>query len=340
MSIETVLGPLEPEAITRILPHEHLLSLTPGPWLIGGSSSPALEDEHKINLAVELLRTLEASGFNTVFDLSPYGVVGRDEKGANVALLAEISKRSNVHIVLGSAVYLERFSPSWLRNLSRQELSKLFVRDLTEGMGGTSIRAAVLGEQATGLDEISEFERRCMQAACDAHKETGAPIFTHTTHGSMALEQLEIFGAEGIPFSQVVIGHMDIQPNALYTKQVLESGASVAFDTIGKQFWEFFLQPKNTPDTEGEFSARYYFRSDESRLDALEQLIRGGFVNQILLSQDLTGAEAYMNPSTHGTWGVNYLAASFLPRLKQRDVSEAEIDVMTRINPLRLLGES
>ena len=34
--IQTVLGPVAPEEAGRILHHEHLLSLTPGPWLSGG----------------------------------------------------------------------------------------------------------------------------------------------------------------------------------------------------------------------------------------------------------------------------------------------------------------
>jgi len=34
--VQTVLGPVAPGEVGRILHHEHLLSLTPGPWLSGG----------------------------------------------------------------------------------------------------------------------------------------------------------------------------------------------------------------------------------------------------------------------------------------------------------------
>jgi predicted metal-dependent phosphotriesterase family hydrolase len=34
--VETVLGPVAPDELGRVLHHEHLLSLTPGPWLSGG----------------------------------------------------------------------------------------------------------------------------------------------------------------------------------------------------------------------------------------------------------------------------------------------------------------
>lgn len=339
MHIETILGPVATESIQRVLPHEHLLSFTPGPWLSGGPNSVDEDKERQIDLVVTQLREISRFGFNMVVDLSPYGVVGRDAMATNVELLAEISRRSKVHIVLGTSIYLEAFSPEWLRQLSRKDLAKLFIRDLTEGMGGTRYRASLLGEQATGLDEITEFEKRCLLASCDAHKETGASIFTHTSHGSMALEQVEIFRRESVPLESVVIGHMDIQPDSDYTRRVLDSGVSVAFDTIGKQYWEFFLSPKATPQQEGEFPARFYFRSDESRIDLLLELVDEGFVHQILLAQDLTGAEAYLNPATHGTWGLNYLGGSFLPRLRERGLSEDHIDTLTRSNPLRVIGQ-
>jgi phosphotriesterase-related protein len=132
---------------------------------------------------------------------------------------------------------------------------------------------------------------------------------------------------------------MDIQPDSAYTRRVLDSGVSVAFDTIGKQYWEFFLTPKSTPQHEGELPARFYFRSDESRMELLLELIDEGFARRILLAQDLTGAEAYVNPTTHGTWGLNYLGGFFLPRLRERGVSEEDIDTLTRANPLELLGQ-
>jgi len=341
LRIDTVLGEVDIEEIERVLPHEHLLSFVPGPWLLGGPPRGSEEDvlyDHAVDLAVEQLEAVREFGFNLILDLSPYGVVGRNESGSNSSLFAEISRRSGVHICLGTSVYLEAFSPEWLRSLSRDEIAALFIRDLTAGIAQSSVRASVIGEQATGLDEITDFERRCLLAACDAHKETGAPIFTHTTHGSMALEQIDIFSKEGIQLDKVVIGHMDIQPDREYTAKVLNSGASVALDTIGKQYWEFFLAPKTTPDEEGEFNSRFYYRSDESRLELLLYLIDQGFLDQILLAQDLTGAEAYLNPSTHGSWGLNYLARVFLPALLDLGISEEQITALTRENPLRMLS--
>ena len=73
--VMTVLGPVASADLGRVMPHEHLLSLTPGPWLTGGTRDDSLDR------AVDALAGLRDLGFGTIVDLSPYGVVGRDENG-------------------------------------------------------------------------------------------------------------------------------------------------------------------------------------------------------------------------------------------------------------------
>src|SRR3546814_17173324 len=90
-----------------------------------------------------------------------------------------------------------------------------------------------------------------LRAVARAHRRTGLAISTHTTHGTMGLEQLDILAEEGADLDRVVIGHMDIQPDPDYVRQVLASGASVAFDPIGKQLWDFMLgPPSDVPEDE------------------------------------------------------------------------------------------
>ena len=60
-TVRTVLGPVAPEQLGRVLHHEHLLSLTPGPWLSGGAAGDTVEDQ--ISRAVDALSGLRALGF-------------------------------------------------------------------------------------------------------------------------------------------------------------------------------------------------------------------------------------------------------------------------------------
>jgi predicted metal-dependent phosphotriesterase family hydrolase len=324
--VQTVRGPIDPADLGRVMTHEHLLSLVPGPWLSGGNG------DHRADLAVDSVRELPRLGFGTVVDLTPYDIIGKD-----VTVLPEISERSGLHIVAGSSIYLEPYSPSWALQATVDEMTSRFVRDAVEGVDETGIKIGIYGEQATGLNEITPHEEKCLRAAARAHRVTGLSINTHTTHGTMALEQVEIMREEKVDLSRVIIGHMDIQPDVDYTREVLRTGVNIAFDTIGKQFWDFVLEPLPADPPEGEFGKRAYYRPDAVRVAVLAQLVRDGFAGQIVLSQDMTGAEAYLNGTTHGQLGYSYLGEQILPQLREAGVSEEELDQLLVRNPARLL---
>ncbi len=350
--VQTVLGPVDPGELGRILPHEHVGSMVPGPWLSGGPSGLPQSDgqldvdvdvddpgyvDDQVRQGIAALSGLESLGFDAVVDLSPYGVVGRSGYGENVGILERVSRQSGLHIVLGTATYLGSFSPRWVGESTAEQLEARFVEDITVGIGGTGLKAGILGEQATGLGKILPHEELGLRAAARAHVATGVGLVTHTTHATMALEQIEILRQEGADLGRVVIGHMDIRPDLDYLLEVLDHGVNIAFDTIGKQFWDFFLEPPPLDREEGEYAKRAYYRSDLQRAARLVELVERGYGDQLILSQDLTGAEVYLNPKTHGQWGLGYLGAVFLPMCIRRGLDERWIEVLTRENPLRLL---
>ncbi|GII25625.1 phosphotriesterase family protein [Planosporangium mesophilum] len=324
--VQTVRGPVAPESLGRVMPHEHLGSLVPGPWLSGGAG------DHRADLAVDAVAGLPGLGFGTVVDLSPYEVVGHD-----VTLLRDVAERTGLNVVAGSSIYLEPYSPRWALEAGVDEMRERFVADATVGIGDTGIKAGIYGEQATGLNEITPHEEKCLRAAARAHRVTGLSINTHTTHGTMALEQVEILREEKVDLDRVVIGHMDIHPDPAYLRAVLKTGVSIAFDTIGKQFWDFVLAPPPEDPPEGEFGKRAYYRPDRSRLSNLAALVREGYADRILLAQDMTGAEAYLNPRTHGRLGYSYLGQEIVPALGRLGVSDDDLEQMLVRNPARLL---
>jgi len=334
-SIQTVLGPLDAAEVSGVLHHEHVLSLSPGPWLTGGSPD---FDAQQIQLAVQALRPLLGQGINTVVDLSPYGVVGRSDSGSNVTLLQEISRQAGIHIVAGSAVYLEAMSPCWTQKADLAAITERFIADGSTGIGDTTVVAGIFGEQATGLNEITRHEEKCLRAAARAQLATGRSMTTHTTHGSMALEQIDILRQEGVDLGRVLIGHMDTHHNLEYVREVLTHGVSVGFDTIGKQNWDFFLGPPLEPRSDGPFIKNAYHQSDLLRASWLVDLLADGFEDHILLAQDLTGAEVYLNPDTHGQWGYGYLSGPFCALLSTVGVTDDQIQKMMHANPVRLLS--
>lgn len=337
--VQTVLGAVPATDLGRVLHHEHLLALTPGPWLAGARGDNA--DAHvadQIQRAIDALSGLADDGVGTVVDLSPYGVVGRDDDGVNVAWLQQISRRSGLHVITGTSVYLEAFSPRWAVEASLDDMTARFVRDATGGIAGTGVRAGVLGEQATGLDVITPHEEKCMRAAARAHVETGLALITHTTHGTMALEQVDILRSEGVDLGRVVIGHMDTHRDIDYVRRVLETGVRIAFDTIGKQLWDFRVTPMPAHIPDGPMIKDAYYRSDLTRADRIASLVEEGWGNRILLAHDLTGEEVYLNRETHGRWGYRYLSGPFTDLLRERGVTNNQIDRMLQHNPAELLA--
>jgi predicted metal-dependent phosphotriesterase family hydrolase len=335
---QTVLGPIAVSDLGRVLHHEHLLSLTPGAWCCSCAGAPPGDvGIAQVELAVASLARLREFDVRTVVDLSPYGVVGRDAQGTNVELLAEISRRADIHIITGTATYLEAFSPPWALEADLDQLTHRFISDLTRGIDGSSIRAGILGEQATSLGAITAFEERCLRASARAQRATGAALITHTTHGTMALEQIDLLENEGVDLERVVVGHMDTHPDLEYVRAVLDRGVSIAFDTIGKQFWDFRVAPMPDEMPEGEFTKDAYYRADTTRADRIAQLVTLGFTDRLLLAQDMTGSEVYLNPDTHGQRGYLYLFDDFAKMLRDRGVSDHDLDRMLVLNPARLL---
>ncbi|MGH8915207.1 MAG: phosphotriesterase family protein, partial [Acidimicrobiia bacterium] len=170
-----------------------------------------------------------------------------------------------------------------------------------------------------------------------AHVITGLAISTHCSLGTMAPDQVAVLAGEGADLSRVVIGHLDLKPDIDYLEQVLGSGVNVAFDTFGKEWFDYRV-PNSEGAGEGEFVKWAYHRSDQNRVGALVELVSRGYDQQIVLSTDMSAAEAYMNPSTHGRHGYAYLGRVVIPGLLDAGVSQTSIDSMLVGNPARILA--
>ena len=70
----------------------------------------------------------------------------------------------------------------------------------------------------------------------------------------------------------------------------------------------------------------------------LSRICARGHDDRIVLSTDMSGVEAYLNPSTHGRYGYTYLHRVVLPRLRSMGVTESALQRMLVENPARILG--
>jgi phosphotriesterase-related protein len=72
-----------------------------------------------------------------------------------------------------TGTYLEAFSGPYIAERSVDEIAKDAVRDLTEGIDDTGIKADVIGEIAWSGPEERPLEKKAWKAYCIAAKKTG-----------------------------------------------------------------------------------------------------------------------------------------------------------------------
>ncbi len=249
--------------------------------------------------------------------LYDYGVrtivdVTNDGMGRNTAYVNEIENKTGIRIVQSTGFYKEPFLPDRVYTQSVRELADWMIDEIRNGIPGGP-KAGMIGEIGTSKNTMTPTEKKVFDAAVLAAKETGAPIYTHTTLGTYAPEQAEYFKAAGLPLDRIVLGHIDLSGDLDYIRRVLDYGVTIGFDTVGKN---------------------NYF-PDEKRVEFLLALEAEGRMDQIVLSEDLTR-------KTHlefkGGIGYSYLFETFIPMLKAAGLKQESLDKMLIHNPARILG--
>ena len=257
---------------------------------------------------VEEFRALHDRGVRTIIDQTARGM------GRNIPYAQAVGEASGVRIFHATGFYKAPFLPEECYTRSERELADLMIADLTVGMEGTSIRANHIGEIGTGSGSIKPEEQKVFAAACLAHHETGAAICTHCTLGALGLEQIAVFRQFNVPLERVVLSHIDLSGDYDYMLALLDQGVNIAFDTVGKE----------------------NYMPDFNRAKWLADLCRAGYVNQILLSMDITRRSQYRQ---NGGLGYAYLVDGFLPMAVEAGCKTEWIDWMLRQNPARIYGE-
>jgi phosphotriesterase-related protein len=304
----TVRGPVDPSELQFTLPHEHTqVSL----WHIQNRwdyweltrDEPVILDE---------LRAFRDAGGTALADLTLPGI-GRDP-----AWLRHISEQSGLHIVMGGGWYRTAYYPveALIDRRSVDSLAEELVHDATVGVGETGIRIGVLGEIGTDKPWMTPAEERVHRAVARAANRTGLAISTHAVMSDVGAWQLTVFEEEGVDPGRVVIGHADSYPILDHYLSLIARGASIEFDFLGMS-----SQPQE--------------KYGEGRvIELLLELLHRGHADRVLLSLDVCHNGQLKRYEGNG---YTYLQDTFLPRLRERGVSDAEIDRLTIDNPRRIL---
>jgi phosphotriesterase-related protein len=331
-TVQTVTGPVDASRLGRTLVHEHIRISYAGEEYDRNYSQWKRADA--VALAVDKLAELLDAGFSTFVDPCPI------ELGRDPELYAEIAQKSGMQIVCTTGFYTEHLGwglPTYWRARDPEEIAEHYVAELNDGILGTGgIRPGAI-KAATGLD-VTDAERRVLTGAGLAQQETGVAIITHTENSRNGDVQQDIFESAGAELARVLIGHQDEQPDVAPIRKLAERGTFVGIDRIGLEL----LAP------------------DVRRADHVATLVREGFTSQVCLSQDhictmtaprspmwtpLEARERRAAMAEEIAWQVTkrpytYVLTDFVPMLRDRGVTDADLETIFVDNPRRLLTGS
>lgn len=338
--IMTVCGPIPPDKLGITLVHEHLLDdlscwfREPEPSKIWIADHPVTmevlgelrrdcfvsRDNLKlcdIDVAIEELMTFKKMGGGSLVEVTLPGL-GRDPQA-----LKKISESTRVNIVCGTGWYIEASHPPYVREKSIEDLTAIIIKELTEGINDTGVKAGVIGELGTS-EPLTDNERKVLQAGARAQKETGVPLTFHPyPWGKEANTYLDVIEREEADMSKVYVSHMDFTGDLEYVISILERGLTVNYDAFGADGWTV---DSLYPGAGGQ--------SDSSRVAALVELIRLGYEKQLMLSHDVC---MKMQLKRYGGYGYAHIQEHIVPALKFRGVTESQINGMLMENPRRIL---
>jgi phosphotriesterase-related protein len=303
-TVMSVTGPVEAGALGLTLMHEHLfLDLTKDTW----TNNNFLTDPDLTLL--ELQRYKEVGG-TTLVDQTTRGL-GQDPRAVR-----DMAERSGLNIILGAGWYREPYYESYLYRWKTDQVAEQIIRDVSEGIVDSGVRAGIIGELGAHFQWISPVEERVLRAAGRAQKKTGVTLTLHSTRAPVGLDQLDILREEGVVPRRVVVGHAHSYPHHEYHVAVAQRGAFLTFDRMGiTNEWE---------------------RQRNVRL--ICEIIRAGFVKQLMLSQDVCYKSDLV---AYGGLGYAFVPTGFSDILRAAGVTDEQLHQMLVENPRRALtGEA
>jgi phosphotriesterase-related protein len=283
------------------LPHEHVIQ---DHFPIWGDPDETLKDEEEMASELALARQ---DGVRAIGDLSTI------DTNHDLDALARVSAASGLHVIGSTGWFCGQHLPAEVRDGTVEALAEIMERDVLEGSDETHTRAGVIGEVGWSASAMLDAERKVFEAAALVHGRTGVPIYTHTTGGTLAAEQVDFLSSRGVDPSRIAISHMDTNASLDYQLEVARRGAFLSFDRI------------NNPDQ----------LPDQVRLELVLHLLDKGYVRQLLLCHDTARRSQLVR---HGGRGYAHMVTRFVPRLRERGVDEGSIRTMTEENPRRFFA--
>jgi len=312
--VETVRGPIPTNGLGVTLMHEHVFVLSPE--IMANYPEGWGDEQEREQAAVDKLNALKAIGVDTIVDPTVIGL------GRYIPRIQRVAERTDLKIVVATGVYTYNEVPMYFHfngpgtaRDAREPMVDMFVRDITEGIAGTGVKAAIL-KCATDEPGLTAGVERVLRAVAQAHRATGVPITTHThAHTRRGLEQQRVFVEEGVDLTRVIIGHSGDTTDLDYLEELVAAGSYLGMDRFGLDNILAF----------------------DDRVDIVARMCERGHADRMVLAHDASChidwlPEAAL-PFVLPNWHYLHIHNDVLPALRRRGVTEDQITTMLVDNP-------
>jgi phosphotriesterase-related protein len=205
-----------------------------------------------------------------------------------------------------------------LKDVPEEPMVAHFVKDITEGIAGTGIKAGML---KCAIDEpgLKPGVERVMRAIAKTNRITGTPITVHTAPlQETGLIVQQILTEEGVDLQDVVIGHCGDTTDIDYLMKIAGKGSILGMDRFGVEF----------------------VISMDQRVATIAEMVRRGFADQLTLSHDCCAwsdffpevADYHAAMPRHNYMHIHQ---DVVPALLEAGVSQRDINKMFIDNPRR-----
>jgi phosphotriesterase-related protein len=312
--VQTARGPVEAASLGRVLMHEHIFVLTadvqqnyPEEWG---------DEDERVADAVRRLRELSQTGISTIVDVTAIG------QGRNIPRVKRIAEQvPELNIVVATGIYTFDELPLFFWRRPPEAMTEFFVRDITEGVTDTGVKAGML-KCAVDRKGLTEGVEQVLRAVCRAHVATGGTPITIHTHsaGQHGPAILQVLREEGTDLSRVVLGHSgDAVRDPDYIAMMADSGLTLGMDRFGID----------------------HFATFQDRSDLVAEMCRRGYADRMVLAHDTCCYIDWFGPGTLDdlkNWHYLHISQDVLPYLREHGVPEADVDQMLVANPARILA--
>jgi phosphotriesterase-related protein len=313
--VETVRGPVAPEDLGTSLLHEHVFIASPEGianfnhhW-----GAPWWDEEVRVAAAISDLQELRGLGVTTIVDPTGFGL-SRD-----IRRLQRVNAGVDMHIVVCTGLYAFIEVPAYLKYRDAENLAAMFQREIEVGIDDTGVKAAFLKCAIESYGVIGDIPL-ILDAVALASVATGAPVMVHTNAAfKTGLTALSELTSRGVDPTRIVIAHAGDSNDMDYLREIGDTGAVLGLDRF------------NIPS----------FNSDENRIDTLMKLLDEGYIDRIHLAHDAATFNDFMHhnpPFAEANPNYTHIHYNVLPKLRERGVTEEQIDEMLVTNARRFLA--